>query len=114
MVLPIAEIVDGNIETGQNVIAIGNPMGERNTISIGIVSRYNKTRITNRYGDITTKEFCSIIHTAKINFGCSGGMLLNYDLKVVGINYAGNNDEDNPNGFSIPSSIVVEYLKSFI
>lgn len=108
--LPVLELVDGDISVGENIIAIGNPLGERNIITTGNVIKYQKTRTIDRYGDTKTNEFFSIIHSAETNSGSSGGMLLNYDLKIVGINYAGNHDKLNPEGFSIPSSFVVKYL----
>ncbi|WP_282096958.1 hypothetical protein [Acholeplasma laidlawii] len=38
-------IVYGEIGVGDNIIAIGNPLGEKNVISVGKVIRYNKTRV---------------------------------------------------------------------
>ena len=90
--LTVLELVDGEIEVGNNIIVIGNPLGERNVVSIGNVVKYNKTRTTDRYGEVKTNDFLSIVHSAETNSGSSGGMLLNYDLKVVGINYAGTHD----------------------
>ncbi len=113
-VLTVLEIVDGEIEVGNNIMAIGNPLGERNVVSIGSVIKYNKTKITDRYGEVKTNEFWSIIHSAETNSGSSGGMLLNFDLKVVGINYAGTHDENNPEGFSVSSAMVIDYIQSMI
>lgn len=112
--LPVSEIVDWEISIGLGIIAIGNPLGERNIITTGSVIKYNKTRTIDRYGETKTNEFYSIIHSAETNSGSSGGMLLNFDLKIVGINYAGNHDEDNPEGFSIPSNMVVDYIQALI
>ncbi|MBU1094225.1 MAG: serine protease [Firmicutes bacterium] len=112
--LTILEIVDGEIEVGNNIIAIGNPLGERNVVSIGSVFKYNKTKTTDRYGEVKTNEFLSVIHSAETNSGSSGGMLLNFDLKVVGINYAGTHDENNPGGFSVSSKMVIDYIEFLI
>ena len=112
--LTVLDVVDGEVEVGSNIIAIGNPLGERNIVTIGKIIRYNKTRTTDRYGGIKTNEFLSIIHSAQTNSGSSGGMLLNFDLKVVGINYAGTHDESNPEGFSISSKMVIDYIELLI
>jgi len=109
-VLTVLEIVYGEIEVGINIIAIGNPLGERNVVSIGSVIKYNKTKTTDRYGEVKTNEFLSVIHSAETNSGSSGGMLLNFDLKVVGINYAGTHDDNNPQGFSVSSKMVIDYI----
>jgi S1-C subfamily serine protease len=113
-VLTVLEIVYGEIEVGINIIAIGNPLGERNVVSIGSVIKYNRTKTTDRYGEVKTNEFWSIIHSAETNSGSSGGMLLNFDLKVVGINYAGTHDENNPEGFSVSSKMVIDYIELLI
>ncbi|MFH2116670.1 MAG: serine protease [Bacillota bacterium] len=113
-ILTVMEILDGRTELGSGIIAIGNPLDQRNVVSSGQVIRYNKTRITDRYGETKTNEFLSIIHSASINSGSSGGMLLNYDLKVVGVNYASNHDIENPESFAVPSEMVVDYLESLI
>ena len=113
-VLTVLEIVYGEIEVGINIIAIGNPLGERNVVSIGCVIKYNRTKTTDRYGEVKTNEFWSIIHSAETNSGSSGGMLLNFDLKVVGINYAGTHDENNPEGFSVSSKMVIDYIELLI
>ena len=110
--LTVLEIVDGEIEVGNNIIAIGNPLGERSVVSIGSVIKYNKTKTTDRYGEVKTNEFLSVIHSAETNSGSSGGMLLSFDLKVVGINYAGTHDENNPEGFSVSSKMVIDYLET--
>lgn len=113
-VLTVLEIVYGEIDVGINIIAIGNPLGERNVVSIGSVIKYNRTKTTDRYGEVKTNEFWSIIHSAETNSGSSGGMLLNFDLKVVGINYAGTHDENNPEGFSVSSKMVIDYIELLI
>lgn len=113
-VLTVLEIVYGEIEVGINIIAIGNPLSERNVVSIGRVIKYNRTKTTDRYGEVKTNEFWSIIHSAETNSGSSGGMLLNFDLKVVGINYAGTHDESNPEGFSVSSKMVIDYIEVLI
>ncbi|ABX81248.1 S1 family peptidase [Acholeplasma laidlawii] len=112
--LTVLNIVYGEIGVGDNIIAIGNPLGEKNVISVGKVIRYNKTRVEDRYGNIKTNEFNSIIHSSKTNAGSSGGMILNFDLKIVGINYGGNRSEENPEGFAVSSKLVIDFLLRII
>jgi len=70
------------LETGDWVIAIGNPFGLNKTLTVGVVSAKGRTNI-----GITDYE--DFIQTdAAINPGNSGGPLLNIDGEVIGINTA--------------------------
>lgn len=77
------ELADSDmLEVGEWVIAIGNPLGLSHTVTAGIVSAKGRN-------DIGVASFEDFIQTdAAINFGNSGGPLLNLDGKAVGINTA--------------------------
>jgi serine protease Do len=81
--LPVVELADSaSLEVGEWVIAIGNPFGLSHTVTAGIVSAKGRSGL-----DVANYE--DFIQTdAAINFGNSGGPLLNLDGKVVGINTA--------------------------
>ncbi len=81
--LAYVELGDSDaLEVGQWVIAIGNPFGLSHTVTAGIVSAKGRSRIG-------VADFEDFIQTdAAINFGNSGGPLLNLDGKAVGINTA--------------------------
>lgn len=66
------------VSKGDEIVAIGNPIGLQNTISEGIVSGFR-----------TSNGVDFIQHTAPITFGSSGGPLINLQGKVIGINSAG-------------------------
>jgi len=69
------------LRLGNNVIAIGNPLGLGGSVSAGIVSGLNR--------DIRTTPFDDFIQTdAAINHGNSGGPLLDSHGCVVGVNTA--------------------------
>jgi S1-C subfamily serine protease len=80
------------LATDTKVISLGGPRLQYNTITLGKVTN-NNTNIT-----VTDdKSYNGVIsHTAVINQGSSGGALINFDLKIVGINFAGLFD-GNPN-----------------
>lgn len=69
---------------GEWVVAIGNPFGLTETLTVGVVSA--KGRKVSRPGEDVYQDF--IQTDAAINPGNSGGPLLNLDAKVVGINSA--------------------------
>jgi serine protease Do len=82
---------------GEWVLAIGNPFGLSHTVTAGIVSAKGR----NNVGLTTYEDF--IQTDAAINFGNSGGPLLNLDGKVVGINTAILGTTGNIGiGFAIP------------
>lgn len=81
--LPEAVLADNsNIEPGSLVLAIGNPFGYENTITLGLVSATNRII---PHPD-TGKPMRNLIQTdAAINPGNSGGALVNLKGEVVGI-----------------------------
>ncbi len=84
--LPTVPLGDSDkIRTGDWAIAIGNPYEFQNTLTVGVISA--KGRSLNLSPE--TASFENFIQTdAAINFGNSGGPLLNIDGQVIGINTA--------------------------
>lgn len=101
--LPFLELADSNnLKVGSSVIAIGNALGRYdNSATKGIVSGLGRSLLASG-GDGSTEDLQNVIQTdAQINFGNSGGPLINLEGKVVGINVA--KDEGGESiGFSIP------------
>jgi len=85
--LPVAKLGDSDkIKVGQWAIAIGNPVGLQNTVTVGVISATNRTLSTGRWGG---KQYEDFIQTdAAINPGNSGGPLINIKGEVIGINTA--------------------------
>lgn len=91
------------IQLGEEVVAVGNALGEfQDTLSAGIVS--GLSRYITAFGGIDhqTQNLRGLIQTdAAINPGNSGGPLVNMDGKVIGINTAMIMGAQNI-GFAIP------------
>ena len=81
---PVAPLGNSDaLQVGDWAIAVGNPYGLDNTVTLGIISNLN--RKASKLG-ITDKRLDLIQTDAAINPGNSGGPLLNADGEVVGIN----------------------------
>lgn len=112
--LTVLDLVDGHISINTPVIAIGNPLGVRNIITYGDVVDYHQVTTIDRYDNYVTHSFRAIIHNAHTDHGSSGSMLINYDFKIVGINFASNEDEYNPLSDATPSDLIVAFLESVL
>jgi putative serine protease PepD len=107
------------VQVGDEVVAIGDPYGLRNTATAGIVSALNRTIVSPSNHRIT-----GVIQTdAAINSGNSGGPLLNSLGQVIGVNSqieSGNQGGSGSNtgnigiGFSIPSNTVASVAHQLI
>jgi Do/DeqQ family serine protease len=111
--LPVARLGDSDaVEVGDWAIAVGNPLGLDNTVTLGIVSTLGRS--SSEVG-IPDKRLEFIQTDAAINPGNSGGPLLNAQGEVIGINTAIRADA-NGIGFAIPinkaKSIEAQLLKN--
>jgi S1-C subfamily serine protease len=98
-VLPVAPLGNSSgIRVGDWAIAIGNPFGLDNTVTLGIISTLR--RPSSEVG-ISDKRIDFIQTDAAINPGNSGGPLVNGSGEVIGINTAIRADA-NGIGFAIP------------
>ncbi|EKD82858.1 MAG: hypothetical protein ACD_39C01041G0001 [uncultured bacterium] len=98
--LQAAEFADSDkVEAGQWCIAVGNPLGLEQTVTVGVVSAVGRSGI----GATAIEDF--IQTDASINPGNSGGPLVNLDGKVIGINTLIFNAPGSGIGFAIPSKM---------
>ncbi|MEL6381137.1 MAG: HhoA/HhoB/HtrA family serine endopeptidase [Cyanobacteria bacterium J06626_18] len=97
--LPVAPLGDSNqVKVGDWAIAVGNPLGLDNTVTLGIVSTLKRSSAS---VGIPEKRLDFIQTDAAINPGNSGGPLLNQTGAVIGINTAIRADARGI-GFAIP------------
>ncbi len=102
------EIGDSNsIAVGEWVLAVGNPLGFDNTVSVGVVSSLNRDL------PVGTSGLVNAIQTdAAINPGNSGGALSDSQGRLIGINSA--IASPNGGGVGIGFAIPVDRVKTVV
>ena len=90
------------VKVGEQVIAIGNPLGLEHTVTSGIISALGRKNLAPG-GRVLESDF--IQTDASINPGNSGGPLINMSGEVIGINTAINRQGQGI-GFAIPINLV--------
>ena len=103
------------ITVGQQVIAIGNALGQyQNSVTSGIISGTGRSLTATDSTGSMSENLTDMIQTdAAINSGNSGGPLLNAAGEVIGINTATGSGVENI-GFAIPISSVKGMLSQLI
>ncbi len=101
---PVAKLGDSSkLKVGQNVLAVGNALAQyENSVTAGIVSAKGRDILAQDASRDAFSSLSGLIQTdAAINFGNSGGPLIDLDGKVVGMNTALVESGSNI-GFAIP------------
>lgn len=89
-----------DIKKGETVVAIGSPLGIKNTVSTGVLS-----------GRPTENNMEILQFTAPISSGSSGGALFDNNGNVIGITYASYEDGQNLN-LAIPAEKAVDLYET--
>jgi putative serine protease PepD len=108
---PITIGSSANLRVGQDVVAVGSPLGLQGTVTNGIVSALNRPVASGGNAGDQNSVLDAIQTDAAINPGNSGGALVNMNGELVGVNSAIatlGNDSSGPEagsiglGFAIP------------
>jgi len=101
------------LQQGQWAIAIGEPLELQQSVSLGIVSAFNRTeQVPNEQGQQMT--FKGLLQTtAPINPGNSGGPLVDVEANVIGVNQLTASGAQGI-GFAIPSKTVKQVVDQLI
>jgi len=94
---------------GQMAIAIGNPLGYTDSITVGVISGLNRS--------VSGSNLRGMLQTdAAINPGNSGGPLLDYQGNVIGINTAAEIGATGADGmgFAIPSNLATKIIPDLV
>lgn len=101
---PSADLGDSDrLESGEWALAVGSPLGLAQTFTVGVISATGRSHL-----GITSRE--NFIQTdASINYGNSGGPLVNINAEVIGINTA-----IMPTGHGIGFAIPINMARPFV
>lgn len=91
-----------SVRVGEWVVAVGSPFGLDHSVTLGIISAKGRSGIDGEYDDYLQTD-------AAINFGNSGGPLVNTRGEVIGINTLVLSKGQGL-GFAIPVNILKEIL----
>jgi putative serine protease PepD len=98
------------LSVGDAVVAIGSPYGLSGTMTTGIISALDRTITVSSDSSSATSQITGLIQTsAPINSGNSGGPLMTYNGKVIGITTAIVSNSDGL-GFAVPSDTIISFL----
>lgn len=110
VVLPVLEINSLPPKFNENIATISNPKDrDRNYISFGKITSKSPVPFGDEKDDI---QFGVIEHDAFISGGSSGSILINEDLKVVGINLGGTTNIFGKfiKGKAMPSNRIIDFI----
>jgi putative serine protease PepD len=116
---PAAFGSSADVEAGQIVLAMGNPLGLTGSVTQGIISATGRTVTeSGAAGGATTTIADALQTSAAINGGNSGGALVNLSGQVIGIPTAAARDPEAGSapgiGFAIPSDTVTSIAGQLI
>src|SRR5207249_3560315 len=109
---PLAIGTSADLEVGQSVLAIGNPFGLDQTLTMGIISALGR-----EISATTGRTIAGVIQTdAAINPGNSGGPLLDSAGRLIGVNMAiySPSGASSGIGFAVPVDTVNRIIPQII
>ncbi|GGD67773.1 S1 family peptidase [Croceicoccus mobilis] len=117
--LPVATLYTGRVEDGQDVYAVGYPANVDQAQGLGLNGLVSPQPPVKSRGQVSggrrSSEYDTILHTAAIGVGNSGGPLLDPCGRVVGVNAFGtisDNGSDSEFYFAVSMSELAPFLRS--
>jgi serine protease Do len=109
-ITPIVFADSSKVKAGDVALAIGNPFGLTQSVSMGIVSAVGR-------GGMGIADYENFIQTdAAINMGNSGGALVDVDGRLIGVNTAifSRSGGNQGIGFAVPSNLARTVMKGIL
>lgn len=109
--LKVLSLAEENPVVDELVVSFGTPKGQTNTIGFGIVTGIENTNAVTD-SNVSNVLFPCIYHTFAAKPGNSGGVLLNTDNEIVGINTFGNEGDSSDYGYTaaVPIEKIIEFI----
>lgn len=83
--LRVAKLASEDLSVNGNLITIGQPMGQRNIITLGQVIKYDYVNCDNCDVNESNISYPCMYYDAITTNGNSGGMIINYNYEIVGV-----------------------------
>lgn len=107
------KLAEGNPKVGTRVAALGSPLRQFNALTLGEVLFYDNVTLDEEKADLSHVEFEVVHHDAPIDQGSSGGVLLNEQSEIVGINFATAFNKESGE-FDYGCAVSVDKVKEFL
>ncbi|MEU8898551.1 trypsin-like peptidase domain-containing protein [Nocardia sp. NPDC048505] len=115
--LTVAQIgKSADVQVGDDVLAVGSPLGLSKTVTSGIVSALHRPVKLAGEGSDTNAVIDAVQTDAAINPGNSGGALVDMEGRLIGINTAIRSESGGSVGlgFAIPADVVTTVAQTLI
>lgn len=106
--LVVLSMTKHNPSINELVFSLGQPHGQPNTITAGKVLKYEQATLDDKF----FYDFQAVKHSGPIDNGSSGGALINSSMQIVGINFAGADDQSY--SLAVPVFAIFEYLDKYV
>lgn len=98
-------------------VSMGNPLGVLNAVTYGEVLAYTTVSLSSENGftkEMSNVTFQVVKHSAYMDSGSSGGVLLDDNYRICAINYAAEVDDDGNfiSGYAVPVEQVIEFINA--
>ena len=112
--LKLANIIDSIPNQNQTTITITSPQGQLNAIEFGEIVDYKSVNVNGAQSELSNVSFEVFWLTNYSNHGSSGGVVLNENLKAIGIVYGVATDSNGSfkYTFAIPGAKIIEFINS--
>ena len=102
------------LSVGESVIAIGSPLGDQGSVTVGVISALHRTISASGEAGSASEMLEDVLQTdASINPGNSGGPLADSAGNVIGVNVATAGNANNI-GYSIPADLARSVAETLI
>ncbi len=109
----VLSFANSNPHVDDMVIAFGNPLGVSNAVTFGTVKEFTHVTLSAGFSkEMSNVEFSVIRHDAYMDGGSSGGVLIDKNYNICGINYAASFDSNDNfvSGYAVPVDRVVVFI----